>query len=195
MSRLSLVTAYVVSAGLLIVDLDLEPVAGAPHLALAMAPWVVLAGLPRGAGRGVAGPAAVAACLPPLALAARLDVAAGSGWGAVLGAMGPGLVLIALLVVGADAARERRATLHGGLWIALVVLAPLLTGALGLAAWAGLDGPDGVGPGRCLLFCARLSPAVWCLDPSVVRAAGPALVALVLLFAGVSGPDRGEADA
>ncbi len=130
--------------------------------ALAMLPWLALAPLPRkhGADAGPFRGALFVGCLalPPLALAAGLDLARGAEPRAhALSVVGAWLALV--LWVGAaeraaGVARARRA--YAGLWLVLVPGAAALRLAL---AWAPLSQAR-AGSGSSAWFA--LDPLVWC---------------------------------
>jgi hypothetical protein len=133
---------------------------GASRLGLALLPWIALAGLPRGGRSDGAAPwfAVAALALPPLALAAGLDVLRGAARGDVLVAWGGGVLLVALLAAGADGVPSgaRARSLHALLWLLLIPISATLLAAL---AWAA--GPGSAAPAVGLVELGRWNPLVW----------------------------------
>jgi hypothetical protein len=131
--------------------------------ALCALPWIVYAGLPRRTAEDDRAPIAspwsiVALALPPLALAVRLDLAAGIDRTGVSILAAASLAFALLLGFGAagSAAGESSARVHAIAWLALVPGAPLLCAALergGASAYGSAPG--------WLAFVAGASPLGW----------------------------------
>ena len=168
---------------------------GSSWLALALLPWLALAGLPRGvpsrAAAGRAGPLAVVGlALPALALAAGFDLSAGQPPTGLAHLAGWGLVLIAALALAAD----RGGRLHAALWLLTVPAAAFLLHAL-----------TRIGSQATSDFLPRAlaaSPLAWPLDApgagGVGGGGGPGLplgaLAVVALLVASGGRGRGRAE-
>ncbi len=143
----------------------LKPLEGVSWTALALLPWLALAGWPRAAGPAPGWGAALvpwAASVPAFVLCARLDQAAGAPSASLALLLGHGLGLGFLLAAGAEAARRRGAAAarrHGRVWLLLMAAAPLLAVALD---WAGRPGAGE--PPAWVSGTASLSPLVWCSE-------------------------------
>lgn len=110
-------------------------IGGLSRTGLCALPWILYLGLPRVASRDAAGipsPTTAWLALPPLALSARVDIAAGLETRAVLLLAATSALLATLAIWAATiAARERRAAaVYSVAWLALVVGTPLLCAAL-----------------------------------------------------------------
>jgi len=99
---------------------------GSSWLALALLPWIALAGLPRGRAGGAGPIAIVGLALPALATAAGFDLAAGLPAAGLARLAGWGLLLVAALALAA----ERGGTLHAALWLLTVPASAFLLHAL-----------------------------------------------------------------
>jgi hypothetical protein len=131
--------------------------------ALCALPWLVYAGLPQRARIDDRAPrwsawSDIALALPPIALAVRLDLAAGMDRAGVSIVAAISLVCALLLAFGAagSTASESGARAHAIAWLALVPGAPLLCAALergGASAYGDAPG--------WLAFAARASPLGW----------------------------------
>ncbi len=149
---------------------------GASRAAAVWTPFVALAGLPLG-GAARRWPLLLAAALPPAALAAGLDRAAGIEAARLVATAVAGALLVGVL--GEARARAARAgsPLHAWLWLAAVPLPPVLATAL---AWGAGDALTREGlPGRLW----RSSPvgALWAeVRPGAGAAAEGLLGALAL---------------
>jgi hypothetical protein len=168
-------------------------VEGASQLALALLPWIALAGTPQ-AGSSPGGALATAAlALPSLALGAALDVRGGAAPSQVALAGAVGISCCALLAhasqrASLSTARQRAA--HAALWTALVALAP----ALALAVELG-RGPRAA-PGW-LGVVARSSPVGWAAASVVeidLKAAWRALGACAVLALAFARAPRVESE-
>ncbi len=133
---------------------------GVSRAALAALPWIAVAGLPRrDRGGGFGGIAVeIALLVPPLALGARLDLAAGMERAHLGLIVAASLVFTAALSFAArEAASERRARgLYAWLWFAFVAGVPILCATLALGG-ASLFGP----PPAILARIAAASPLQW----------------------------------
>lgn len=154
---------------------------GSALAALALLPWIALAGMPRDASRAAAGPLARALAwpclaLPPCALAAALDARAGrTGLAALLAG---GLLLVLLSALAAAAAGRARA--YGWLWLAWVPGAAALLVALRFAPLAG--GEAAPAP-AWLAWLARAHPLAWAWQPAQPAAPWPVVAAALLWLA------------
>lgn len=168
MGRVALVAAWLCSLAPGILDaigvLETGGTGGQiSQLGWALVPWIALAGLPAWSPDPTSTRPAVTwgLALPPLALAAALDHAAGSSWEGLAWVALPGLALIFLLALAAERGRVRPLA-HGLVWLLLVPGAALCAWSLGLA---GAHAPG-------LATLARLSPLTWALERASAAGAG-----------------------
>jgi hypothetical protein len=141
-------------------------ISGLSRTGLCALPWIIYLGLPRVASRHAAGLPSTTArasttawlALPPLALSARVDIAAGLETRAVLLLAAASAILATLALWAATmAARERRAAaVHAIAWLALVMGTPLLCAALERGGATSY----GAAP-RWLTALAGASPLQW----------------------------------
>jgi len=189
-----LVLAWCASMALLV----LEHVGGAwslapaSLLALAALPWLCLAGLPseaRPRSSQVSRFASIACALPPLALAAAIDLRRGAPLFETALALA---VLLALLCLAVAAAGRAAGASYAIAWLVFAPGVPLLAAAI---AW-GAQAEHARGP-RVLELAASASPLGWCCDLArdLVRGEGlPApwgalAVALALAWLAQRGPE------
>jgi hypothetical protein len=137
-------------------------IAGLSRTGLAALPWIAYLGLPQVAGDAERSRApfpwtAALLALPPVALSARVDIAAGSDAREVLFLAATSAVLAALASWAASGARSSGAAgRHAAAWLALVAGAPLLCAVLEHAGAPAY----GSAP-RWLALIARASPLEW----------------------------------
>ncbi len=127
-------TAWFLAVLPLVLATELEVAAPGGHVALALLPWMALAGLPRSASSERSNGAALvlALLLPSAVFAARLDVAAGVGPGPVLLVLGVGFAVVLLLGWAAERG-ARGGPFHGAGWWLFVAGPPILSIAVALS--------------------------------------------------------------
>ena len=167
---------------------------GASQLGIALTAWIALAGVPASRANTRAPWTAIAFALPPLALAAALDVRGGAMLAQTATSFAWGLLLVATMSsIAGRAQREGRAwSPYNAVWLALVV--GTVCARFALVFGCGVD----VAP-HALGALARWSPLGWALELGSRGGArewipwGPlAIVALLFIARGRRAP---EADA
>jgi hypothetical protein len=153
---------------------------GASQLGIALAAWLALAGVPMRGDRERARWASLAFALPPIALAAAIDLRGGAALVNVATSLALGLAMIAALDIAAVRAgrSERGISLYDAAWVALVVGSVCARFALEFGVGRH------VAP-RAISLAAGWSPLGWALALGGHGPAAPwgALAVTAILFA------------